>query len=69
MYVSKIDPSVRQYLREKLDWDAGGVYRDLSEIARHIPDWKEELADRMGLNAVAIHDIIAENHSSQMLQR
>ncbi len=55
--MSKIDPSVRQYLTEKLDWNTKGVDKDLSEIARHIPDWEANLAAKMGIDSVAIHDI------------
>ncbi len=69
IYVSKLDPSVRQYLKRKLDWNTGGVDRDLSEIAGHIPDWEAKLAAKMGLNNVAIHDIIAQNSKSEALQR
>ena len=67
-YESVIHFSVHQYLDNELDWDSRGVDDDLSEIARYIPDWKDNLAEKMGLTKVEIHDIPLE-YSTEQLQR
>ena len=67
-YVSKLHPSLHHYLEKELDWDAGGVDRDLSTIGRQIPDWEEELAESLGLTTPNILDIHAKHDKKLKLQ-
>lgn len=55
-------------LAKELDWDSGGVDKDLNEIAYHMLDWEKSLSSHMGLTHVDIHDIKAMN-SDPVLQR
>ena len=59
---------VRPYLERRLDWDHGGVEKDLSEIAKHLDNWKE-VAPHLELDPINISDIEKIHHCEPSLQR
>ena len=55
--MSSLPACVRPFLEQQLDWDHGGVDRDLNAIAEHILDWEEKLSTPLELTRTEIHDI------------
>ena len=60
---------ITPYLGKVLDYDSQGVDRDLSEIARHMRQWEEQLAVPLGLTQTDIDDIKERHKESAGLQR
>ena len=69
-YSSRILPTNRWKLKEKLDFEHGGVEEHLVEIAEHMVGWERQLAHLMYLRQVPeVKDILAINQDSPQLQR
>lgn len=67
-YLTKLHPSVNVFLKKRLDWDAGGVDKDLIKIAEHMLNWREKLSGHLELTNVEINDIL-EREDAPALQR
>ena len=68
-YVSSLPASARGNLSQLLDWDHGGVDKDLMEIAHHMLGWEEQLSALLELTQVDIHDINRIYSNQPELQR
>ena len=68
-YVARLDPSRHPYLKKKLDWNSGGVDKDLSEIANEMKAWDQILDIKLGLTPVQISDIMETYPTKPILQR
>ena len=68
-YISSLPKSTLQYLECVLDWDHGGVNKDLNEIAYKMIHWEEKLSDLLELNEIDIHDIKAKYSHEPKLRR
>lgn len=58
-YVSSLPATTHSYLNEMLDWDHGGVDKDLHCIAENMVDWEEKLSALLELTDVNIRDLKA----------
>jgi hypothetical protein len=67
--VASLPPAVQGHLQQRLDWDNGGVDKDLSEIADYMLNWDGILSVPLGLTERDIHDIKKIHHDSPSLQR
>ena len=67
--MSSLPASARDHLNKELDWDRGGVDKDLIKIAHHMLDWEEQLSSHLGLTQVDIRDIKERNPQKPELQR
>ena len=57
------------YLDKQLDWDNGGVDKDLNEMAREMVEWEERLSTHLEMKHSEIQDIKATSKDSPVLQR
>ena len=69
-YVSQLPDNTRPYLSKQLDWEHGGVDKDLNEIADHfLLNWEEKISAHLGLTGTDIHDIKNMHQNKPILQR
>ena len=68
-FQASLPPSRHPYLERQLDFDQGGVDRDLNKIADSIINWEMNLSVELGLTNNEIHDIKAEHPINNALQR
>ena len=61
--------SVRPHLDQQLDWDSKGVDNDLTEIAKYMLNWEEDLCTPLGLSFVDVNDIKVTYPSKPKTQR
>ena len=67
-YLSTLPDHALPYLDHELDEDNEGVERDLSEIAKEMLKWEEQLSTYLQLTPIDINDI-KEKHSEPVLRR
>ena len=67
--MSSLPSSAHPLLDMQLDWESGGVERDLAEVAQHLLDWEEKLSTHLGLTPIDISDIKEMHMKKPALQR
>lgn len=68
-YLSTLPAHVHPLLDQELDYDNEGVERDLTEIAKAMSKWEEQLSTPLELTLVDIDDIKDIYHNNPELQR
>ena len=68
-YVSQLPVNAHSYLSKQLDWEHGGVDKDLNEIANHLLHWEEKISVQLGLTGTDIYDIKNIHQNKPILQR
>ena len=60
-FVASLPTKAREFLQKEIDWDHGGVEKDLDYIARQLTDWETKLVIPLSFTPQEV-DLLKEKH-------
>ena len=68
-YLASYNLTSSLHLVKIIDWNNGGVEKDLIEIAKHLTEWEEKLVSPLGITHTEKNDINGKYPNKPELQR